>query len=437
MDGHRELIQQLLSEGHEIGNHSHGHFAFPTREDVAACSALIQHLSGAATEAIPPPLRRRRPPRGRGRDRGRDAGDPLERRLRRTESLLGRGSAPRRSPATCSTTSSRARSCCCTTACPGAEPPTPCRSCSRACSGEGYRFVTVSELLADSDLRRPSPSRRVLRRLRRRLGTNAGNCRRSVAPRCPIHRMGNGSAPHGTDGDRDRKHLVELLETVAEGVEAPEAGNLDPRQADPRGMPRPRRSANGFRSARAPRPPRCEVNSRPRDGARLLVEALREQPRASAAPLPERFAVRLRDADDPGRRGGADRTGAGGTDEGEAPGRSSSWRRTRPRRRASGPSHESPRRPASRPSRASSMPRRSSSRSSDPDPRHGSSSKSWARETCRAGCGATDAGTPRRRRCRRRLRHRAAGRAGSMSSTTFASATPWPRARRSSARAGS
>ena len=127
MDGHKALMERLRSEGHEIGNHSHGHYAYPERDDVAACSALIEHLSGAPPKLFRPPFGAIDRPAAEAAIE-----DGMQVILWNVDSEdgipLGRESAPRRSPATSSTTSFPARSCCCTTACRGAGPRTRCRS---------------------------------------------------------------------------------------------------------------------------------------------------------------------------------------------------------------------------------------------------------------------------------------------------------------------
>ena len=84
--------------------------------------------------------------------------------------------------------------------------------------GEGYRLVTVSELLADHALRRPSPTRRVLRRLGHRLGMNTGNSQAVAASTRTSD--ANGAASARADGDRSG-HLAELLEKVVEGRRGP------------------------------------------------------------------------------------------------------------------------------------------------------------------------------------------------------------------------
>ncbi len=53
--GHEELLRRILREGHEIGNHSFGHAAFPDEDDVALNTALIEATTGVAPSAFRPP----------------------------------------------------------------------------------------------------------------------------------------------------------------------------------------------------------------------------------------------------------------------------------------------------------------------------------------------------------------------------------------------
>ena len=56
-----ELIRRELSEGHEIGNHSYNHYhiakmsAEAFEKDLAACSAVIEKITGARTHLFRPP----------------------------------------------------------------------------------------------------------------------------------------------------------------------------------------------------------------------------------------------------------------------------------------------------------------------------------------------------------------------------------------------
>ena len=158
---------------------------------------------------------------------------------------------------------------------------------------EGFRLVTVSELLTDHALRRPSPVRRVLRRVGHRLGMDVGTGQ--AAPSDSYLGRQRRRAPRA-DGDRDG-HLAELLQKVAEGVEAPEDG-------DPGTVSLIRGACLGL----ADRQTASDLLAR--NVAALEVNSIRvmalgfslrrfEDTEEDAAPLPEEFSVRLRDASDP------------------------------------------------------------------------------------------------------------------------------------------
>ncbi len=172
MDGHLGLIQRLHSEGHEIGNHSHGHYAYPERDDVAACSALIEHLSGAPPKLFRPPFGAIDRPGAEAAIedgmqvilwnvdsedgippwQGISAEEITSNVLDKHRSRLGRAAARR--PAM---EPSRRR--------PAGADRGPQRRGLPA--GDGQRAARRSRP------RRPSPTRRVLRRLGRRLGMNS------------------------------------------------------------------------------------------------------------------------------------------------------------------------------------------------------------------------------------------------------------------------
>ena len=54
--GHEPLVRRILAGGHEIGNHSFGHMAYPSHEDVLADSAVLEHVTGAAPRFYRPPF---------------------------------------------------------------------------------------------------------------------------------------------------------------------------------------------------------------------------------------------------------------------------------------------------------------------------------------------------------------------------------------------
>lgn len=56
LEGHQALIRRLVRAGHEIGNHSYGHFAFPSHEDLTACAALLEQAAGRKPGLYRPPF---------------------------------------------------------------------------------------------------------------------------------------------------------------------------------------------------------------------------------------------------------------------------------------------------------------------------------------------------------------------------------------------
>lgn len=54
--GHEELVRRIVAEGHEVGNHSFDHQAFPSESDVATATALIQSVVGFAPSVFRPPF---------------------------------------------------------------------------------------------------------------------------------------------------------------------------------------------------------------------------------------------------------------------------------------------------------------------------------------------------------------------------------------------
>jgi peptidoglycan/xylan/chitin deacetylase (PgdA/CDA1 family) len=297
MDGHQGLIERIRSGGHEIGNHSHGHYAYPERIDVAACGALIEHLSGAPPKLFRPPFGAvDRPSAEAAIEDGmqvilwnvdsEDGIPPWEGISAEeiTGNVLGNivpGSIVLLHDGL-----------------PWSRAADALPQLIERLTDEGYRLVTVSELLADRALQRPSPARRVLRRLGSRLGVNAGNGQAAGSTRVA---QANGAAPPRANGD-ERGHLAELLEKVAEGVEPPEAGNAETARLAGgacRGLA-DRQTASDLLARHVAA---LEVNS-----IRLLALgfALRrtESAEGEAAQLPAGFADRLRDAADPGAAAG-------------------------------------------------------------------------------------------------------------------------------------
>jgi peptidoglycan/xylan/chitin deacetylase (PgdA/CDA1 family) len=299
MDGHQALIRRLQSEGHEIGNHSHGHYAYPERDDVAACSALIEHLSDA-----PPKLFR--PPFGAIDRPGADAAieDGMKVILWNVDSEDGippwQGISAEEITSNVMEGIVPGSIVLLHDGLPWSRAADALPALIEALSDEGYRLVTVSELLADHPLRRPSPTRRVLRRLGHRLGMNAGASQAAEASTARTSNA-NGAAPPRVDGGPGG-HLAELLEKVAEGVEPPQDGD-----------PGIRRLIQGACLGLADRETASELLAR--NTAALEVNSVRvmalgfslrhfESAEDDAAPLPEQFSARLRDASDPGAEAG-------------------------------------------------------------------------------------------------------------------------------------
>jgi peptidoglycan/xylan/chitin deacetylase (PgdA/CDA1 family) len=298
LDGHQALIQRILSGGHEIGNHSFTHSPFPQRDDLAACSALIEHLTGARPRLFRPPFGAvDRPGAEAAMQDGmrvilwgvdsKDAVPPwkgisAEEITRRVLDHVSPGSVVLLHDGL-----------------PWSQAIDALPDLIERLHGEGYRLVTVSELLADRDPRRPRPTRRVLRRLRRRL--NAGGGSLEAVPPPTDDPDANASAPGVADTEvGDRKRLVELLEKVAGGVDAPS----DEAEAGPAGR-LIRGACIGVADGRT------ASDLLARHAAAYEVNAVRvialgfslrrfESDQGSAAPLTERFAVRLHHAGDPG-----------------------------------------------------------------------------------------------------------------------------------------
>jgi peptidoglycan/xylan/chitin deacetylase (PgdA/CDA1 family) len=298
MDGHAELMKRIQREGHEIGNHSHGHYAYPERDDVAACSALIQHLNGAPPKLFRPPFGAIDRPCAEAAIE-----DGLQVILWNVDSEDG-------IPPWQGISAEEITRNVLDNIVPGAivllHDGLPWSRAAEALPAliegiirEGYRMVTVSELLADHALQRPSPARRVMRRLGHRLGINTGTGE-AVAP--PRASETNGGAPRESDG-AGNGHLAELLEKMGEGLEAPE--DMDPVTA---------RLIRGASLGLAD--PRTASDLLARNTAALEVNSVRvmalgfslrrfESAQAEAAALPDQFSARLRDAADPGAEAGA------------------------------------------------------------------------------------------------------------------------------------
>jgi peptidoglycan/xylan/chitin deacetylase (PgdA/CDA1 family) len=303
MDGHQGLIRRLLSGGHEIGNHSHGHFPFPAREDVAACSALIEHITGDKPKLF-------RPPYGAVDRPGAEAAIEDGMRVVLWSADSKDGIPPWKGIPADEVTRNVLGS-----VHPGAvvllHDGLPWSSAADALpelieglQGEGYRLVTVSELLADPGAERLPPRHRRLRRLRRAVrGGDVPAPTNVVAS--PSDEQDTSGSPLEAERDGDpRERLAQLLETVAEDVEAP------PEEANDGAAARLIRGA-------------CARLADPHIASDLLarytaaheVNAVRvialgyslrrfESDQGDSAPLAEQLSARLFDADDPGTEAG-------------------------------------------------------------------------------------------------------------------------------------
>lgn len=280
IDGQEELVRRILAGGHEIGNHSYGHSPFPTNEDVAACAAVIEHVAGAGPRLFRPPFGAVDTPGAQfAIDRGmrvilwsvdsEDALPPWEgispdEVTANVLDLVGPGAIVLMHDGL-----------------PWSRAADALPDLVQRLIGEGYRLVTVSEILAGGDGRSPSRARRIMRRLR------------GDAPAGPAAAAaGNGAPPARTDV---HARMRELLERLVGYVEPPSGG-------DPAGL------IGGACDGLLAVAPPSELLLRHAgayDGNSLLVIALgyslrrSEADRGEAWPLPEAPSAQLRDAADP------------------------------------------------------------------------------------------------------------------------------------------
>jgi peptidoglycan/xylan/chitin deacetylase (PgdA/CDA1 family) len=56
LPGQEGLVREILARGHEIGNHSFGHMAYPPADDLRANSAVLEHLTGSRPALFRPPF---------------------------------------------------------------------------------------------------------------------------------------------------------------------------------------------------------------------------------------------------------------------------------------------------------------------------------------------------------------------------------------------
>jgi peptidoglycan/xylan/chitin deacetylase (PgdA/CDA1 family) len=300
MDGHERLVQRLLSGGHEIGNHSHGHYAFPERDDLAACTALLEHVTGSRPRFF-------RPPFGAIDRPGAEAAieDGMQVILWSVDSEDGippwKGISAEEITRNVLENVTPGAVVLLHDGLPWSRAADALPALLEGLRGQGYGLVTLSELLANPAPRRPSPTQRVIRRLRGRLGMTAG----SPQAMAPQDAGANGSPTGGTGGQPgDRDHLAELLGTLAEGVD----GTPSEAEAGPA-----ERLIRGARMGLADPRTACDLLARhvaayEVNGVRVMALgfSLRrfESNEGRPAPLTEELTTRLRGADDPGAEAG-------------------------------------------------------------------------------------------------------------------------------------
>jgi peptidoglycan/xylan/chitin deacetylase (PgdA/CDA1 family) len=294
VDGQEEIVHRLLAGGHEIGNHSYGHSPFPTTDDVAACTAVIQHVTGERPKLFRPPFGAVDTPGAESAiEQGMrvilwsvdsaDALPPWE-GIRAEEvtgnvlDLVGPGAIVLMHDGL-----------------PWSRAADALPELVDRLVGDGYHLVTVSELLAGGDGGPPSRATRMMRRLRGVMpGGDSASTPKSIPPA-----GGNGAARAGVDV---RERLRQLLERLTDYVEVPSDGGETPTELI--------RGARDALLARATESDLLLRHVASYDGNSVLVISLGcslrrfESERHEAAALPRDFAARFRGADDPGYEAG-------------------------------------------------------------------------------------------------------------------------------------
>ena len=247
-DGHQELIQRLLSEGHEIGNHSYGHYPFPNATTSPPAPRLIEHVAGARPKLF-------RPPFGAVDRPGAEAAieDGMRVILWSVDSEDGippwKGISAEEITSNVLDHISPGAVVLLHDGLPWSRAADALPELIEGLHGEGYRLVTMSELLAQPDAGPPSLARRVLRRLRARIrragraprrarGAATDGSDREEAAAAPVGgEDGDRRAPRRSARDRGRGGRA-----PPEEAEARPAGEADPRghaSASPRRGPLP------------------------------------------------------------------------------------------------------------------------------------------------------------------------------------------------------
>ena len=300
MDCHEKLIRRLASGGHEIGNHSHGHFAFPARDDIAACSALIEHVTGARPRLFRPPFGAIDRPGAEAAIEdgmrvilwGVDSEDGMPPWEGISAEEITHNVLEHVSPGSVVLLHDGL---------PWSRAADALPALLEGLSDQGYRLVTVSELLENPAPRGRSAAHRMARRLRRRLAAKTGSRQAGSVQRSAANGSASNRAPKGGGY---AEHLADLLETLAEGVEP----TPEEREDGPAG-----RMIRGARLGLAD--PRTASDLLARHAAAREVNAVRvialgfslrrfESDEGGSAQLPARFSARLRGANDPGAEAG-------------------------------------------------------------------------------------------------------------------------------------
>jgi peptidoglycan/xylan/chitin deacetylase (PgdA/CDA1 family) len=288
IDGQEELVHRLLSGGHEIGNHSYGHAPFPPADDVSACAAVIEHVTGEKPRLF-------RPPFGAVDTPGAEAAIEDGMRV-----ILWSVDSEDALPPWKGISADEITDNVLDLVGPGAivllHDGLPWSRAADALPNlverllaDGYQLVTVSELLAGGDPRPVGRAARIMRRLR---GARPGRAS-TAATKPTASTSANGAGPAGVDV---RQRLRELLERLTGYVEPPQDG--EPAAELIRGA-RERLLGPGTDSDLLLR------HAAAYDGNSLLVISLGfslrrfESERHEAAPLQEEFTARLRQAADP------------------------------------------------------------------------------------------------------------------------------------------
>ena len=292
VDGQEDIVHRLLAGGHQIGNHSYGHSPFPTPDDVAACTAVLEHVTGDRPQVFRPPFGAVDTP---GAEVAIDEGMRVILWSVDSEDAIPPWAGISADEITRNVLEHVA---------PGAivllHDGLPWSRAANALPelveglvGEGYELVTVSELLEDRPPRQqPSRGRRILRRLR---GTRAGAHEGKAAT--PPNTNGASADPFDV-----RPRFRGLLERLTGYIGAPDT-------YEPAGP-----LIRGARTGLLDEAPGSDLllrHTAAYEGNSLLVISLGfslrrfERRKGEAVALPDEPASRLRAAGDPGAEAAA------------------------------------------------------------------------------------------------------------------------------------